>query len=204
MINRTLNESTLFTCTKWTHFGILSVVLIVIGHATSKLFNRHVITILILPLGRFHLSTTDLKLTISWKREFQKVEALNELTNHSNSCTSNGWWQLINAGDWVRNNKFVLKPIFWNATCITFTGRRFWTAMTAVSLPLTATEVKLVELIALNAYSTWYTRPSGEKIVMWRSNPALLPRDILTKSSTTNEDYKANYFNGFVSCNTTR
>lgn len=26
---------------------------------------------------------------------------------------------------------------------------------------------------------TWYNRPSGEKIVMCRSNPALVPRDIL-------------------------
>ena len=26
---------------------------------------------------------------------------------------------------------------------------------------------------------TWYSRPSGEKIVMCRSNPALEPRDIL-------------------------
>merc|ERR1719219_491094 len=54
----------------------------------------------------------------------------------------------------------------------------FCVTTTAVSLPLSPTDVKPAWLIALNAYSTWYRRPSGEKMVMCLSNPALVPRDI--------------------------
>lgn len=53
-----------------------------------------------------------------------------------------------------------------------------WVTQTAESTPFTATEVRPAWLMALKAYSTWYRRPSGEKIVMWRSKPALLPLDI--------------------------
>ena len=38
--------------------------------------------------------------------------------------------------------------------------------MTAESEPLTATVVMPAAVMALNAYSTWYSLPSGEKIVI--------------------------------------
>ena len=37
------------------------------------------------------------------------------------------------------------------------------------SVPRTPMEVSPLVLMALKAYSTWYSRPSGEKIVMCRS-----------------------------------
>ena len=40
---------------------------------------------------------------------------------------------------------------------------------TTESAPRTPIDANPDVLIALNAYSTWYSRPSGEKIVMWRS-----------------------------------
>ena len=64
------------------------------------------------------------------------------------------------------------------ASNCTLSGTFFSVATAAVSTPFTATEVVAPWLIALKAYSTWYRRPSGEKMVMWRSNPELLPRDI--------------------------
>lgn len=39
-------------------------------------------------------------------------------------------------------------------------------------MPVTPSEVIFDELIALNAYSTWYNLPSGEKMVICLSNPA--------------------------------
>lgn len=51
-------------------------------------------------------------------------------------------------------------------------GIFFWEIITVESLPQTPMEVKLEELIALKAYSTWYKRPSGEKMVMCLSKPA--------------------------------
>ena len=51
-------------------------------------------------------------------------------------------------------------------------GIFFCEIKTAESLPVTPSDVMLARLIALNAYSTWNKRPSGEKIVMCLSNPA--------------------------------
>jgi hypothetical protein len=49
----------------------------------------------------------------------------------------------------------------------------FCVITTHAPLPRTAIAVSL-SFTALNAYSTWYSRPSGEKIVMCRSKPAEL------------------------------
>jgi hypothetical protein len=48
-------------------------------------------------------------------------------------------------------------------------GTFFGVTTAAQSLPHTAMAVCPLDLTALKAYSTWYRRPSGEKIVMWRS-----------------------------------
>ena len=60
------------------------------------------------------------------------------------------------------------------------TGTFRWPQTTAQSLPLTAIEVKPAEVMALNAYSTWYSLPSGEKTVKYRSK---LERDMVAQAS---------------------
>ena len=49
---------------------------------------------------------------------------------------------------------------------IILSGTFFWTAITTLSSPRTATAVNCVCFTAFMAYSTWYNRPSGEKMVM--------------------------------------
>ncbi|CAH2011069.1 unnamed protein product [Acanthoscelides obtectus] len=71
-------------------------------------------------------------------------------------------------------NKWVIVP-----ASMSLSGIFLWVTQQAVSTPFTATEVRPAWFIALKAYSTWYNLPSGEKIVMCLSKPALLPRDML-------------------------
>ena len=55
------------------------------------------------------------------------------------------------------------------------TGTFFWVTTHTESFPRTPMDVIPAAFTALNAYSTWKRRPSGENIVMWRSYPPPLP-----------------------------
>lgn len=82
---------------------------------------------------------------------------------------------LASAIDPVANNP--IEGVIWNkydtvAGSNNLSGIFFCEINTAESFPVTPMDVMLAELMALNAYSTWYNLPSGEKIVMCLSKPA--------------------------------